>query len=697
MKIHPRLCSFLPALAGAVLVSAAIAAPKVDVTVVGPASDGGLYVISQDGAHVAYVGAKGTRTVVSVDGVAGPVLDELFNGYMGAPGAQLMLHDANTGGKFNGTPTAVIFSETGGHFAYIGRQGNDYVVVHDGKEVGRGARNDLTLANLPLGISPGGHFAFWGEQKIIQGRGQWRLFVNGSAGPWCGHQDVKPLFSPDDQHYVYTAGTVEDYQKQMLVVDGKVVNYTGHSPQYTADSKVLLTIKPDGANVVLANGKPAVSANFPVIKVIPGPTGSHYAVILRKGTVNYESVGTLYLDGKEVAGTDGAMDLTYSPDGKHYALRCSNPEAKTFFMVIDGKKGAEYSNVGDKVYWSPDSTKAVYTISGSGRNFMVVNTEEFAVQSVGSLTRGPVVFPATGGRYAFSSMDNGTRRYLTIVDGQNVLPANLSPIGDTFDFSADGSHYAMMTSPAGRNDSAGILVDGTLHSDLAISGFAGASWLSPSRNTNFLWSGDGKYLVRVARRPDNTAAGLYFNDQLVYPTKQVVSRPGFSPDSQHFFWQGAEKFPDRAQAYYVVYADGTSVAKLSYDPFLGNARAWVIDAAGGLTFVGVEGDSVKRYHVTPEAGMTIAKMVATATATQAKAAADAAAAQATAAQAKADADAAAKAAATAVAEKRQADNAAAYAAKHQAQIDAQNAKKLKNLNAQRAKKGLPPLDQLPGS
>ncbi len=694
---------FSVALAGAVLVTMAVpalAGPQVNETVIGPAGQGGLFVISQDGAHVAYVGAKGTRTVVTVDGVEGPVLDEIFNGSAAniTQGGAILLHNANTGGKFNGMPTAVIFGESGGHYAYIGRQGNEYVVVHDGKEVGRGARNDLGLSNLPLGISPKGNFAFWGEQKIVEGRGQYRLIVDGQAGPWAGHQDMKPVFSPDDQHYAYNAGTIADYQKPMLVVDGKVAGYVGVQPQYTADSKVLLTLKPDGNNVVFANGKTAVSARLPVMKIIPGTAGSHYAVILRKATVNYEAVGTLYLDGKEVSGTDGAMDLSYSPDGKHWALRGSNPEAKTFFMVIDGKRGSEYSTVAEKVTWSADSTATMYQISNSGRNFVVVNnTQEFPVMSVGSLTRDPLVFAATGARYAFSSGENMTRAYLTIVDGKNLLPAGLSPNGDTLDFSADGSHWAMVTSPAGRNDFAGPAGrrdtrSGPWRSDR----LAAANWIQPTRNPHFQWSPDGKYLARMARHPDNTAAGLYLNGSLVYPTTMGVARPGFAPNSQHFYWQAAEKFPDRGPPYYIVYADGANVMKLSGDAFLGNTRAWVIDAAGGLTFVAMDSDNnVKRFHVTPDAGMTIDKFIADSTAAQEKATADAAAAKAKAVEDKAAADAKAKADAAAAAAKRKADQDAAYAAKHQAQVDAANAKKLKQLNAQRAKKGLPPLDALP--
>jgi hypothetical protein len=696
MKTNFGSLAVFVALAGAVGVQTAAAAPQVTETVVAPATAGGMFVLSQNEARVAYVGLKGTRTVVSVDGVEGPVLDEVFNAFMGSPGGQLMLHNANAGGKFNGTPTAVIFSESGAHYAYIGRQGNEYVVIHDGKEVGRGARNDLALQHLPLGLSPKGHFVFWGEQKIVEGRGQYRLIFDGQAGPWAGHQDMKPVFSPDDLHYAYTAGTVADYQKPMLIVDGKVAGYTGVSPQYTADSKLLLTIKSEGNNVVLANGKPVVSAGLSVEKVIPGPTGSHYAVILRKGTINYEWMGVLYLDGKEVPGTYGAMDLTYSPDGQHYALRCKNPEAKTFFMVIDGKKGAEYPTVADKVSWSPDSSIAIYQIASSGRNFVVVNnTEEFPVMSVGSLTRDPIVFPSTGHRYAFSSGDNLTRSYLTIVDGKNQLPANLSPNGDSFDFSPNGAHWAMVTSPVGRNDFAGLLIDGKLDQDLVVGAFGGGSWITPTRNPHFVWSPDGKYLARMSRHADNSAPGLYINDALVFPTSRGVIRPAFSPDSRHFYWQAPEKRPDRGPPYHSVYADGAKIVTLSGDPFMGNPRAWDVDQSGGLTYVAVDGDSVKRYHVTPDSGMTIDKFVADATAAQAKAASDAAAAKAKAEQDKAEADAKAKADAAAALEKRKAEQAAAYAAKQQAAIDARNAKKLKQLNAQRAKKGLPPLDELP--
>jgi len=659
------------------------AQPKVEETVVGPVGVGGLYVVSQNDARVAYVGAKGTRTVVTVDGVEGPVLDELFNGSAAniTGAGPLLVHRANDGGKnMAGEPTAVIFSAQGSAYAYIGRQGNEYVVIHNGKEVGRGPRNALSLQHTPLSLSPKGNFVYWGEMKIEGGRGTYRLLMNGKAEPWASHQDLKPVFSPDDKRYAYVAASAEDNRKSFLIVDGKNSGYYASNPQFTADSKTLLAIGAD--NKVFVDGKPGPYTGIQVDKVVPSPVGGRFAVITRKRVVNFQGVGTLYLDGKEVPGTEGAMDISFSPDGKRWALRCQNPEAKSFFVVLDGKKGNEYQSVAEKFSWSPDSTKVIFQIGSSGRQFMVVNnTEEIPVAMVSSLSRDPIVFAKVGSRYAFSSTDGTNRQHLTIVDGKNILPAGLSPNGDSFDFSDDGSRYAFAVSPVGRSDSAGLVIDGKHSNELFTAGFTGTGWITPTRNNLFKWSPHGKYFVRVAARPGNTAAGLYVNEKLAYPTTYQVSHPTFTPDGEHLYWIGAEKFPDRPQLYYMVYSDGHPIMKRDADGFLGYREAWSIDARGTLTFIAADGNQVKRYRVTPAADLNIDKLVAATQEKLAKAEADALAAKK-----KADDEAAAKAAkakadADALAAKRKADaeaaakaRADAIAAKAKARADAAAAK-----------------------
>jgi hypothetical protein len=464
---------------------------------------------------------------------------------------------------------------------------------------------------------------------------------------------------------------------------------------FTADSKVLLTIAPN--NVVLVDGRPGPFTGISLEKVTPSTSGSHFAVIMRRKLINYEGVGVLYLDGKEVPGTEGAISISFSPDGKHYALRCRNSEAKTFFMIIDGKKGNEYQNLAEAVYWTPDSSKAIYQVGNGGQNFVVVNMEEFAVQMVSSLMRPPIVTARTGGRYAFTSGDGSNRNFLAIVDGKQVLPPGVYPNGDSLEFSADGTHYAFVVGPIGRNETAGIVIDGTLNNALAVSQFNTLD-MTKRRNPFFVWSPDGKHLARVARRPDNSNPGLYVDDKLVYANPAPVGLLNFTPDSQHLFWIGSERFPDRGPPYYLVYADGQLVKKLDRASFQGIPGAWETGSDGALTFLAMEGNDVKRFRVTPSPDMNVEKTIAQAEAAQALALAAAEEAKKKADEEKAAATANAKADAEALAAARKQAYDDAAAAKAKARQDALDArakaaadKKLKAENARRAKQGLPPL------
>lgn len=669
---------------------------KLEETVVGPANAGGVYTISQRGANVAFASTKGSRLNVTANGVEGPLLDELFNplgaSFFSPP--TVSISTATAGGMQANSVHAVIYSDNGEHYAYAGRQGNEYVVIHDGKEIGRGPRQSLALNYGKLTISPKGKYVYWGEMKMEQSRGTWRLVINGQPGPWCGHHNWEPVFSPDDSRFAYNAVSPEARDKTMLIIDGKVASYVGHTPMFTADSKVLLTIAP--GNVVLVDGKPAGLSGIQIENVTPAPVGSRFAVIMRKKLVNFQGVGTLYLDGKEVPGTEGAQTISFSPDGKHYALSCINAEARSAFMIIDGKKGNEYQSVADSkgVYWTPDSSKIIYTAGSGGRNFVVVDGQEIAVQNITSLMRAPFVVAGQGNRYAFSSADGMNRNFLVIVDGQQVLPSGLYPYGDSLTFSGNGSRYAYVAGPIGRNEISGLVVDGTLATNLVVQQFNTMD-LTKKRNPYFVFSPDGKHLAQMARQANNANPGLYVNNQLVYSNATPVAWLTFTPDSQHLYWIGSERFPDRPQPYHVVYADGQAMVKLSGDSFQATPGAWETGADGVLTFIAVAGNDAKRFRVTPSPEMNVATMMTNAEARMAKALVEAEAAKKKAADDAAMAAAKAKSDADAAAAKKKADYDAAVAAKAKARQDAINAKKLQQLNAQRARQKLPPLTELP--
>src|SRR5262249_39761327 len=91
--------------------------------------------MSEDGEHLAIVTAKGSRQVVLLDGVEGPVFDEIPQIFLGM------------------VSVSVQWSPTGGHSAYLGRRGGDVIAVVDGKEA-------VTVSSASTGMA--GATTGWG-------------------------------------------------------------------------------------------------------------------------------------------------------------------------------------------------------------------------------------------------------------------------------------------------------------------------------------------------------------------------------------------------------------------------------------------------------------------------------------------------------------------------------------------------------
>ena len=682
----------------------------VEELVVGPANAGGWYTISPSGGRVAYAGNRGTRVSVIVDGIEGPVLDELYTphgaSFFSPPNVAAIT--ASPGGRTNqaaqGTP--VIMSADGKHYAYAGRQGEEYVVIHDGKEVARNARSALSLNYNPLTLSPTGKHVYWNETTgTHSARWLQRLMIDGKPGPWSGHQDILPVFSPNDSRYAYSYVSPDDANKRELIVDGKPAGYNGHKPVFTADSRHLLVegvAANRGVEALLVDGKPQIKTNA-VKKVVPAPVGSRYAAIAFK---QQGSVYMLYIDGKEIPGTENVVEVWFSPDGKRYAAAVENKAARAMFMVIDGKKQREYQGIGTNVapVWFANNSRLAYLVTSGGRSFLIVDDQEFALAYLGG--DGVV---ARGDHYAYHTYDGSNRKHSLMIDGKEVLLSGYYPRG--YGLSPDGKRHAYQASQIGRSDVAGMVVDGKMlegffpHQFGNLQASANASGLS-----GFMFSPDSQHLALLGGNADPKSVGLYIDGNLVVPTRRGLMNLTFTPDSQHLAWLTSETFPDRPQPYNLVYLDGEQVLKLGKVDLLRVGGTWDMGSDGVLTVINEDGDQVKRFRITPDSGMTIAKWVSEAGTMQAKAQADQAATQkqaaedAATAKAQADADRAAaaekaKADAAAAAAKRKADYEAAVAAKKQAYAEAVEAKRQARLlqleNAKRARQGLPPLKSLP--
>jgi len=634
---------------------------------------------------------------VIVDGVAGPEFDELYSA-TGQPffiAPTLQAFTATTGGPtITVSQPPVLMSPDGRHWAYAGRQGEDYVVIHDGKEVGRGPRPTLALDLGPLTLSPNGNHVHWVESNGPGvARYLYRLMLDGEHGPWSAHHNMVPVFSPDEERNAYIIVDQNDGQKKPLVVDGKLASYTGQQPVFTADGKHLLTqtLGGVGEQGLSVDGKLRIQTSG-LRKVLPAPVGGSYAAIAFKQTGAGQGVYMLYIDGEEIPGTEDAIEVWFSPDGKHHAVACENKKARAMYLVVDGKKQREFQGVNTKIppTWFADNGRLIYLVTANGRSFVVVDGEEQPINYLGAdniVTAGP--------NYAYHSYDGSNTKHSLIINGKEVLVPGYYPRG--FVLSADGARHAYPISKIQRSDVAGFVVDGEI-----VEGFF--------PTYGFLFSPNGKHLAVSGGYSDRQTNGLYIDGTLAYPTAVRLDNLTFTPDSNHLAWLTTDKFPDRPRPYITVYMDGEQLLKLDKQELLLIKGSWDMSADGTLSVVEIDGNEAKRFRITPAANMTIAKWVETAGTRQVEAQAQQAATQkqatenAAAAMAQSEADHAAAAEkarvdAAAAEAKRKADYEAAVTAKQKARADALEAKRQARLlaleNAKRARQGLPPLTELP--
>ena len=173
-------------------------AAHVDEQVVFAADAGTPFTISPRGQHVAGRTLKGSRTVMVYDGVAGPPFDEI-------PGTGL-------GGAF---------SDDGNHYAYVARQGQQWVVMEDGKEVARGGpffQTSGTATMESIAFTPGGKHLYFTIADIEHNKFQ--FYFDGKPDPVI-QDHVLPVISPDGEHYAYVFSANKETGHPLPALDGR--------------------------------------------------------------------------------------------------------------------------------------------------------------------------------------------------------------------------------------------------------------------------------------------------------------------------------------------------------------------------------------------------------------------------------------------------------------------------------------------
>jgi hypothetical protein len=346
------------------------------------------FVFSNDGKRHAYLAMKAGRLVAVVDGVSqaeagGDMVPWLKPPVFSADGSSVGYLEGSRLRKkmrvvVNGKPGQVFdgvalrgpqFSPDGRRFSYAANDrstGNSWFYVIDGQ---RGKAFDA------LGVS----FVFSPDGKRIAYTGhraqQWFLVVDGEPeGPIEGIVDHSLTFSPDSRRLAYAAAKRDG--QAYLVVDGKA------GPVHdNIGASLPPGIAANQASMQTAYGLGSVSS------VLFSPDSRRIAYLAHFGRIK-----RIVVDGKaedvEMEFLQGGM--VFSDDSKRLAYggrRSGESSVDKTFLVVDGKKGADYDALG-YFGFSHEGKHIAFTAKKGDKFVIVVDGQERGEYS--QVPAGPV-------------------------------------------------------------------------------------------------------------------------------------------------------------------------------------------------------------------------------------------------------------------------------------------------------------------
>ncbi len=598
----------------ALTTASAFADPKIETPVIGPAGHWEACALSPRGGHVAMLFAKGSRFIVSVDGVESPRMD------------QLLAPDGNPfggGASFNNPNAGLLqmpflFSDDGAHNAYFAKVGDEYILIEDNKELVRGKFQGGTLGVLTF--SAGGKHLFYTEPDP---GGGYHVMMDGKPGP-KSHIVPKVVTSPDGAHHAYVGTQADGNDTPWAVVDGKQVKYFGDELQFSAKGHLFALLKAKGEMGLNVDGKNVLVANN-ISQFQISPTGGEISAMVYVAKTNKTF---LWVNGKAVPETEGSIvqNVYFSPDDKHWAVLCS-PGGTGAFLIIDGKKGRKYGAInagmgaiingsptarawalgnapGTQIVleqaavslpgFTPDSAKFLYVAQVGLKSFLVTNDDE----SNGYPAIAPVVSP--DGKHIAFLATTGTPKTVVVFDGKDVALNGRQgvPSGGTtgLAIAPDSEHWIFTNG--------GVLyLNGVEQKEVACAG-------------QYVYSPDSQHLLLIgASVADPNHGGLFLDGKLVGtgPGASNPIRPLFTPDSKHVFWVG-HRPPETSTDFDggVLYVDGKPTAVHFVDTDAMMPRNWQVSPDGVLTFIARSGGDLKLFHVTPGADTSLTTMLANA-------------------------------------------------------------------------------------
>lgn len=381
-------------------------------------------VLSDSGGHIAYVVTYGGREMAVLDDVPGDQYDQV-------------------GGEFE----QLDFSPDGRHLAYTAYNGEQWVVVHDGK-----------------------------------------------ASPGFDHVQL-PTFSRDSKHWVFAGRRGERWS---LMVDGKVKAEHDYIEAYgfLPDGSLQYVSVDDGRWTLIRSGRKKGSSYDEISQAAVSSDGQHCAYAARTGE-KWRAV----CDGKEGALYDNVQHLTLSPSGRRCAYAAGtgnwvydsywryNRFDGSFVAVLDGREllgGIDGHDV-EHFMFSPDETHVYYTIGKIGEN-TIVAVDTTAAPPVYGLHR--LVRAKAADRIAYGIYERDSRDFV-VFGGQRLGP--YEDFGD-LGLTADGEHLAATVKQGGKWR---VMIDGKLQEH----GFDRMSWLR--------WAPDQRSVAVIGLRDKALCRAVY--------------------------------------------------------------------------------------------------------------------------------------------------------------------------------------------
>jgi hypothetical protein len=475
----------------------------------------------------------------------------------------------------NAVKYSIVISPDGRHIAYVTKYDNGKRVVVDGVE-GK-LYPDIPEVRLSEAGRPS-EIRFSPDCKrvayVASRDKQCFVVVGGVEGkPYEYIKVGGVIFSGDSKRVAYVARVDE---KEIVVVDGiegQPFDYISDlSSLFSSDAKTVSYIGvrrqgPEQKSVLVVNGAAIMEENY-INSSYPKEPGNPPAYVINRG-----EKWQVMINGKLGEPYDQLGNkIIFSRDKKHVLYRAS--QGMYDFIVLDGVEGKKRGAITENSYdFSPDGKVAYEMLNNRGRWVVVGDVENGPYDYV----LGEIRFSDDGKRNAF--VVERDRQRFVVIDG--VEGPKFDDITFDIRFSSDGKRFHYVGRRGGKQYAVldGVATAYDEVSDFSFSADGKHVCMSARRGDTWLTLVDGverqanKYRSSGTFSPDGRRVAYWVQkgdkqfivvvDGVPGQTYDRISDLEFTPDSKHVFY-GAE----RADKFLVV-VDGTESKE--YDGLLMSA------------------------------------------------------------------------------------------------------------------------------